>query len=67
MVSLCSAHQYASNDIHVDLEVTLRARNLRSTVDLDLMRASYTQVDAYQWEDLYDTVCVFALARLVHK
>ena len=39
MVSLCSAsHQDASNDIHVDLEVTLRSRDLRSIVDLNLMR-----------------------------
>ena len=48
MVSLCLAHQDASNDMHVDLQVTLRSRDLRSTVDLDLMWSSYTDFDAYQ-------------------
>ena len=52
MVSLCSAHQDASNDIHFDLEVTLRSRDLRSPLDLDLMRSPYTYFDAYQREDL---------------
>ena len=57
---LCSAHQNASNDIHFDLEVTLRARDLRSTADLDLMRSSYRYSDAYGREDLDGTV-IFAL------
>ena len=35
--------------IHVDLEVTLRSRDLRSTVDLDLMRSSYTYFDVYDY------------------
>ena len=39
MVSLCSAHQEASNDIHVNFEVTLRSRDLRSPFKLDLMRS----------------------------
>ena len=29
MVSLCSANQNTSNDIHFDLELTLRSRDLR--------------------------------------
>ena len=66
MVSLCSAHQDASNDIHFDLEVTLRSRDLRSPVDLDLMRSYYTYFDAYQREDLDDALS-FALAHLVQK
>ena len=41
MGSLCSAHQAALNDIHFDLEVTLRSRDLRSPLDLDLMRSYY--------------------------
>ena len=41
-VSLCLAHQNALNDIHVDIEVRLRSRELRSTVTLDPMRSSYT-------------------------
>ena len=65
MVSLCSAHQAASNDIHFDLEATLRSRDLRSPLDLDLMR-SYTYFDAYQREDL-DGALSFALAHLVQK
>ena len=48
MISLCSANQGAPNDTHVDLEVTLRSRDLRSTVDLDLMKSSYAYFDAYQ-------------------
>ena len=36
MVSLCSAYQDASSDIHFDLKVTLRSRDLMSTSDLDL-------------------------------
>ena len=60
MVSLCSAHQDASNDIHFDLEVTLRARDLRSTADLDIMRSSYRYSDAYRREDLDGNV-IFAL------
>ena len=52
MVSLCSAHQNASNEIHFDLEVTLRSRNLRSTGGFELMRPSYTYADAYQRENL---------------
>ena len=66
MVSLCSAHQAASNDIHFDLEVTLRSRDLRSPLDLDLMRSYYTYFDAYQQEDL-DGALSFALAHLVQK
>ena len=57
MVSLCSAHQDASNDIHFDLEVTLR-----SPLDLDLMRSYYTYFDAYQLEDL-DGALSFALTQ----
>ena len=34
MISLCSAHQDASNDIHADLEVMLRSRDLRSTFEI---------------------------------
>ena len=64
MVSLCSAHQAASNDIHFDLEVTLRSHDLRSPLDLDLMRSYYTYFDAYQREDL-DGALSFALAHLV--
>ena len=37
MVSFCPAHQEGSNSIHFDLLVTLRSRDLISTVDLDLM------------------------------
>ena len=64
MVSLCSAHQAASNDIHVDLEVTLRSCDMRSPADLDLVR-SYTDFDAHQSENLDGTV-MFPLA-LVQK
>ena len=66
MASLCSAHQDASNDIHFDLEVTLRSRGLRSPLDLDLMRSYYTYFDAYQREDL-DGALSFALTQLVQK
>ena len=48
--------------IHIDLEVTLRLRDLRSTIDLDLMRSSYTYFDAYRREDL-DGAVMFALTR----
>ena len=64
MVSLCSAHQDASNDIHFDLEVTLRSRDLRSP--LDLMRSWHICFDAYQRENL-DGALSFALAHLVQK
>ena len=63
MVSLCSAYQDASNDIHFDIQVTLRSRDLRSSLDLDLMRSSYTYVDMYQREDL-DGAIIFYLAQL---
>ena len=66
MVSLCSAHQDASNETRIDLEVTLRSRDLRSTIDLDLIRSSYTHFDVYRREDLNGTV-IFAPARLVQK
>ena len=66
MVSLCSAHQDASNDIQFDLEVTLRSRDLRSPLDLDLMTSYYTYFDAYQREDL-DGAVSFALAQSVQK
>ena len=56
MVSLCSAHRDGSNDIHFDLEVTLRSRDLRSPLDLD-----YTHFDAYEREDLDDGALSFAL------
>ena len=39
ILDLCSAHQNASTDIHFDLEVTLRSRDMRSHTDLDLMRS----------------------------
>ena len=66
MVSLCSAHQDASNDIHFDLEVTLRSRDLMSLLDLDLMRQWYTYFDVYQRGDL-DGALTFALPHLVQK
>ena len=40
-LSLCSAHQDASNDIHFYLEVFT---DLRPTSDLDLMKSSYTYI-----------------------
>ena len=52
--------------IHVDFEVALSSHNLKSTVDLDLMKSSYTYFYAYQWEDL-DGAVIFAAARLVQK
>ena len=52
--------------MHVDIEVTLRSRDPRSTVDLDLMRSSYAYIYAYQWEDL-DGTDIFALVWLVQK
>ena len=58
MVSLCSAHQDAQNDMYVDLEVMLR-----SPFDLDLMEASYTHFVAQQREDS-DGVATLALAWL---
>ena len=66
MVSLCSPHQDASNDMHIDLEVTLRSRGLRSTFELDLVRSSYTFFDAYRGEKL-DGTAIFVLAWLVQK
>ena len=68
MASLFSVHQDASNALHVDLEVTLRSHDLRTTVDVDLIRSSYTYFDAYQRDDLDGTVryyyfFFFALAR----
>ena len=68
MVSLCSAHQGASNDIHFDLKGALRSRDLRSSLDLDLdlIRSSYTYFDVYQRGDL-DGANIFTLARLVQK
>ena len=64
MISLCSVHQAASNDIHFDLEVTLRSRDLRSPLDLDFMRSYYTYFDAYQGGDLDGALSV-ALTQLV--
>ena len=66
MVSLCSAHHDASNDIHFDLEVTLRSRDMRSHLDIDLMRQLCIHFDAYQRKDL-DGAVSFALAQLVQK
>ena len=66
MLSLCSAHQDASNDINIDLEVTLRSRDLRTPLDLNHMRSSYANFDAYKCEDLHSCV-TFVLARLVQK
>ena len=60
MVSLCSA-QDALIDIHVDLKVTLKSRDLRSTVDLNFMRSSYTCFDEYQREYLESIVLLFLL------
>ena len=45
MVSLCSVHQDASNDINVELEVTSWPRDLRSTIDVELVRSSYKYFD----------------------
>ena len=59
MVSLYSAHQHASNDVHVNPDVTLRSRDLRSTADLDLMirldthRNMYMLTSAYAYFDAY--------------
>ena len=50
--------------MHVDLEVTLRSRDLRSNVGLDLMRSSNTYFNAYQRDNLDGSV-IFALAILV--
>ena len=52
--------------MHLDLKVTLGSRELRSSLDLDLMRSRYTHFDAYQREDL-DGAVSFALAWLVQK
>ena len=43
-VRSCDPHQSALNAIHVDLEVTLRSRDQRSTIDLNLMRSSYMYI-----------------------
>ena len=45
MVSLCSAHHDALTDIHFGLEIMLRSRDLRSTVDFDLSRLTYAYLD----------------------
>ena len=66
MVSLCSNHQDASNDIHFDLKVTLRSRDLRSPLDLDFIRSWYTYFDAHQRENL-DGAVSSALAQLGQK
>ena len=63
MVLLRSVHQGATNDMHFDLEVTLRSRDLMSTVDLDPRRSPYTYFDAYQRKDL-DGIVSVALAWL---
>ena len=66
---LIKMHRMIYN-IHVDLEVTLRFRDLRSTFDLDLMRSTDAYSDSFQREDLDGARwCdgVFALARLVQK
>ena len=55
---MCSAYQEASNDIHFDLEVTLRSSDLRSTGDLDLIRSPYTYSDAFSMVG----TAIFALA-----
>ena len=52
--------------MNIDLEVTLRSRDLRTTLDLDHMRSSYANFDAYKCEDLHSFV-TFVLARLVEK
>ena len=62
--SQCVHLNDASNDIHFDLKLTLRSRNLRSPLDLDLMRSYYTYFDTYQREDL-DGALSFALTQLV--
>ena len=59
MISFCSAHQDTSPDIHVDLDVTLGSRDLRSNVDIDLMMSKYTYFDVYQREDLDGTYYYF--------
>ena len=64
MVSLCSDHHDASNDLKFDLEVTLRPCDMRSTGDLDLMKSTYKYSDAYQREDL-DGAVIFVLYSLV--
>ena len=66
MVLFCSDHQDVSNNIHFDLEVTLRSCDLRSTCDLDLIRSSYTYPYVYQREDLDDALS-FALTYLTQK
>ena len=66
MVSLRSVYHAASHYVHVDIEATLRSRDLISTVHLDLMISSYVYFDAYQWEDL-DGVVISALSCLVQK
>ena len=44
MVSLCSDHQDASNNVHFDIEVTFRSRD-------EVMIYVLTYFDAYQRED----------------
>ena len=63
---MCSAHQDASNDLHFDLKVTLRSRDLSSPLVLDLMWPLYTYSDAYQQEDP-DGAVSFSLAQIVQK
>ena len=55
--------------IHVDLEVMLKPRDLKSTVDLGLMRSLHTYFDAYQLEDLDDIVifCLRMVSSIVKK
>ena len=52
--------------IHANLAVTIRSRDLRSTVDHDLMRLSHTCFDAYYWKEV-NGIVNFVLARLVQK
>ena len=58
------AYQDALNDLHFDVEVTLRSPDLRSTRDLELISSSYTHFDACQRENL-DGTAIFVLAQLV--
>ena len=46
--------------------LTLRSRDLRSTIDLELMRSSYKYVDAYRRED-FNGIVIFALTWIVQK
>ena len=45
----------------------LRSRDLRSTIDLDLIKSSYTYFDAYPWEDLKGTDCLFCSGSVSSK